>query len=190
MQLMRPPETVYVSFTAEIQPATAEALISVLGQQASNGVKHVHLMLSSPGGAVMSGFTIYNAIRGMPFRLTTHNIGNVDSICNVVFLAGEERFVCKHSTFMFHGVGIQTTGPMRLDLRQLSESIGQVKADDQRVANLFAERTDMSARDVLRLFTKARTENADFALTHGFATAIREVEIPEGAPIISFAFNR
>ncbi len=68
--------------------------------------------------------------------------------------------------------------------------IGQVKADDQRVANLFAERTNMNARDVHRLFTKARTENADFALDHGFATAIREVEIPDGAPIISFAFNR
>lgn len=183
-------ETVFVSFTAEIQPATAEALISVLGQQANAGVKKVHLMLSSPGGAVMSGFTIYNAIRAMPFELTTHNVGNVDSICNVVFLAGERRYACKHSTFMFHGVGMQTPGPVRLDLRQLKEYIGQVEADDQRIANLFEERTKMNAGDVLKLFTVARTENADFALDKGFATGISEVVIPDGAPFISFTFNR
>ena len=182
--------TVYIFFTAEIQPQTAEALIAVLAQQANNRVERVHLMLSSPGGAVMSGFTIYNAVRAMPFKLRTHNIGNTDSICNVVFLAGEERFACPHSTFMFHGVGIQTSGPIRFDLRQLNEHIGQVRADDQRVANLFAERTKMNARDVLNLFTEARTENADFALQNGFATAIRDVNIPEGSPIISLSFNR
>lgn len=183
------PETVYVSFTAEIHPPTAEALISVLAQQANNGVKNVHLLLSSPGGAVMSGFTIYNAIRAMPFNLTTHNIGNVDSICNVVFLAGEERYACKHSTFMFHGVSLQTTTPATFDLRQLRENIGKVNADDQRIANLFAERTKMDAGDVLKLFTEARTEDADFAFAQGFATGIREVEVPDGTPIITLTFR-
>jgi ATP-dependent protease ClpP protease subunit len=53
---------------------------------------------------VAQGINIYNVLCGMPFKLVTHNVGNVDSIGDVVFLAGETRYACAHSTFMFHGV--------------------------------------------------------------------------------------
>ena len=49
-------------------------------------------MISTPGGTVMNGLNLYNVMRAMPFRLTTHNVGNVDSIGNAIFLAGEERY--------------------------------------------------------------------------------------------------
>ena len=39
----------------------------------------------------MSGMTLYNTLRAMPFELITHNVGNVDSIGNAVFLAGDLR---------------------------------------------------------------------------------------------------
>src|SRR5207249_8267022 len=41
------PETVYVSFSAEIIPHTTEALIALLSQQVNIGVKNVYLMLST-----------------------------------------------------------------------------------------------------------------------------------------------
>ena len=44
-------------------------------------------------------------LAAMPFKLATHNVGRVNSIGNVVFLAGEERYAVPHSAFMFHGVG-------------------------------------------------------------------------------------
>jgi ATP-dependent protease ClpP protease subunit len=39
----------------------------------------------------MNGLTTYNFLRAMPFTLINHNIGNVDSIGNVILLAGQER---------------------------------------------------------------------------------------------------
>ena len=99
------PDTVYVSFSAEIVPHTTESLIGLLSEQVNKGVKNIYLMLSTPGGSVMHGMNLYNVLRGMPLHLTTHNVGNVDSIGNAVFLAGEKRYACNHSTFMFHGVG-------------------------------------------------------------------------------------
>jgi ATP-dependent protease ClpP protease subunit len=48
-------------------------------------------MLSSPGGHVMLGMNLYNVLRALPIKLTTHNVGNVDSIGNAVFLAGNPR---------------------------------------------------------------------------------------------------
>src|SRR5579859_6334737 len=95
--------TVYISFSAEVSAQTTESLLAAFANCANNPqVEEVYLMISTPGGSVMHGMNLYNVMRAMPFRLTTHNVGNVDSIGNAVFLAGEQRFACPHSTFMFH----------------------------------------------------------------------------------------
>jgi len=54
------PHTVYVSFSAEINPATTQVLISVMSQQANQGVQAVYLMLSTPGGVTMNGLNLYD----------------------------------------------------------------------------------------------------------------------------------
>lgn len=102
-------ETVYISFSAEISPHTTESLLGLLANCVNERIKKVYLMLSTPGGSVMNGMNIYNVIRAMPFELITHNVGNVDSIGNAIFLAGSKRYACPHSTFMFHGVGLRHT---------------------------------------------------------------------------------
>jgi ATP-dependent protease ClpP protease subunit len=98
-------QTVYVSFSAEINANTTESLLSVMAVLINQKAKAVHLLLSTPGGNVMNGLNLYNVFLGLPFELTTHNVGNVDSIGNAIFLAGSKRYATAHSTFMFHGVG-------------------------------------------------------------------------------------
>src|SRR5258705_13380029 len=98
-------DTVYLSFSAEIVPFTTESLLAACANLANAGVKNVYLMLSTPGGSVSHGITLYNTLRAMPFNLVTHNVGGVNSIGNVIFLAGAERYACPNATFMFHGVG-------------------------------------------------------------------------------------
>ncbi len=100
-----PPGLVYVMFTAEIVPQTVEAMIQALSNLTQQGVKKVYLAFSTPGGSVTHGIALYNFLRGVSFELIAHNIGNVDSIGNAIFLAADVRYACKNSTFMFHGVG-------------------------------------------------------------------------------------
>ena len=83
-------DTYYVSFSAEINPHTTESLLSVMANLVNQRVKAVHLLLSTPGGRVMNGLNIYNVLIGLPIELVTHNVGNVDSIGNAIFLAGHE----------------------------------------------------------------------------------------------------
>jgi len=82
----------------------------------------------------MHGMNLYNVLRAMPFKLITHNVGNVDSIGNAVFLARAERYACPHSTFMFHGVGIAEQAGIRLEKEKYEGIAGQhisgSKADD------------------------------------------------------------
>jgi Clp protease len=117
-----PPQTVYVSFSAEIIPATTESLIATMSNLVNQRVPNVHLLLSTPGGSVMHGMNLYNVLRAMPFNLTSHNVGNVDSIGNAVFLAGTTRYACPHSTFMFHGVGFDVPA-CRLEEKTLRERL-------------------------------------------------------------------
>src|ERR1700693_1709158 len=104
--VITPGQTVYVSFSAEINAATTESLISVMSNLVNQKVTTVYLLLSTPGGSVMHGLNLYNLFRGFPFELITHNVGNVDSIGNAVFLAGSKRYAAPHSTFMFSRRGV------------------------------------------------------------------------------------
>src|ERR1039458_3536605 len=109
----------------------------------------------------MYGFTIYNTLRAIPVRLITHNVGNVDSVGNVVFLAGVERYACPHATFMFHGVAWGFQGD-RVTGQQARELLANIDADERRISAAVAERTNLSATEVDAFFREAATKDAQF----------------------------
>ena len=183
-------QTVYVSFSAEIIPQTTESLIAALANCANGGAAEVRLLLSTPGGAVMNGINLYNVLKAMPFRLVTHNVGNVDSIGNAVFLAGEHRIACQHSTFMFHGVGFDAPAATRFEEKFLRERLDGILADQNRIAGIIEERSGLSAEEIKPLFLEANTKDAAYAVGAGIVHEIADVQIPAGAPVISLVFQR
>lgn len=179
-----------MSFTAEVNPTTTENLIAVITSLTNQGAAEVNLMLSSPGGSVMHGITIYNVLRALPIKLVTWNMGNVDSIGNVIFLAGEERYACPNSTFMFHGVGFEVSGGARFDEQLVRERLGAIEADHKRIGAILEQRSTLQTGDVLELFKEARTKDAAWAQSVGIVHATREPQIPSGIPIHSLVFTR
>lgn len=184
------PNAVYISFSAEVNVQTTESLLAVCADLCQKQVKTVYLMLSTAGGMVMCGLNIYNVLRGMPFKLITHNVGNVDSIGNVIFLAGEERYSCPHATFMFHGVGFDMNGQMRFDQKILRERLGSIEADQKRIGQILTERSKLTADEVNRLFLEAQTRDPNYARANGIIHDIRDVQIPPGTPILQLIFKR
>lgn len=181
---------VYVSFSAEIVPQPTEALIATLAQLANQGVKRVHLLLSTPGGGVAQGITLYNTLRAFPFELVTHNVGCVNSIGNAVFLAGDKRYACPQSTFMFHGVGFDVPGGIRLEEKLLIERLDPLRADQKLIADVIANRTKLAAADIAQLFLETQTKDADWAVGAGIVDEIRDVHIPDGNPVQALVFQR
>jgi ATP-dependent Clp protease protease subunit len=180
----------YISFSAEINPNTTEALIAAMADCAKKGAQEVYLMLSTPGGSVMNGMNLYNVLRGMPFKLTVHNVGSVNSIGNAVFLAGSSRYAAPHSTFVFHGIGFTASAGLRFEEKDLRERLNSVLADRKRIGAIIAEHTNLSERDIAGLFREAQTKDAAYALKCGIVHDIRDVQIPAGTPIVSLAFRR
>jgi ATP-dependent protease ClpP protease subunit len=182
-------QTVYVSFSAGVNSTTTESLIATMANCVNQGVAEVHLLLSTPGGSVMNGMNLYNVLRALPIELVTHNVGNVDSIGNAVFLAGKRRYACPHSTFMFHGVSFdQVTGAPQLTAQYLSELTDSLLADQKRIAGVIEERTNLDAAQIEPLFREAQTKDAAYAVSVGIVHEVKDVEIPPGAPVVGLVF--
>ena len=137
----------------------------------------------------MNGLNLYNTLRGLPFQLTTHNVGNVDSIGNALFLAGDTRYACPHSTFMFHGVGFDILN-QRFEEKLLREKLDSILSDQARIGAIIKERTRLDQKVIEGLFREAQTKDATFAREHGIVDEVRDVQIPPGAPIYSLVFKR
>lgn len=183
-------QTVYVSFSAEINANTTESLISVMANLVNQRAKEVQLLLSTPGGSVMHGLNLYNVLIGLPFELVTHNVGNVDSIGNAVFLAGSKRYATAHSTFMFHGVGFDVTGQVRLEEKNVREHLDGILSNQKRIGSILTERTSITEEEVGALFREAQTKDAAFAISRGIIHEIKDIQIPVGGPVISLVFQR
>lgn len=188
-QMPVPPE-VYVSFSAEIDANTTESLLATMSNLTNQGVQRVVLCISTPGGNVMSGMNVYNMLRAMPFTLVTHNVGNVDSIGNAIFLAGEERYASPHSTFMFHGVGFTTQGGKHFEEKLLRERLEGILADQKRIGSILEERTTLTSDQIEPLFREAQTKDAAYAVSAGIVHEVKDIEIPSGAPVVSLVFQR
>jgi ATP-dependent Clp protease protease subunit len=158
---------------------------------ANQGVAEVQLLLSTPGGVVMNGINLFNVLRALPFKLVTHNVGNVDSIGNVIFLAGENRYAAPHSTFMFHGCAAGTTpGASHFDAKRLREALGNIDADELRIASIVEQRSKLTEAQIGAFFREAHTMNAAEAVGAGIIDEIRDVQIPAGSPVVALVFQR
>jgi ATP-dependent protease ClpP protease subunit len=180
----------YISFHAEVNQTTTEALISVVGHEMREGRADVHLMLSTPGGSVDNGIAIYNTLRGLPIRLTTYNLGSVNSIGNVIYLAGERRYACPTSSFMFHGVGFDVRETRRFEEKELLEHLEGIRSDQGLIARVIVERTNIDAEEARRLFLRAAFVGAEEAQAKGIVHEIRAMKVPEGAAFLQLVFER
>ena len=88
----------------------------------NSGENEIYVLLSSPGGSVASGVALYNYITSLPARVIIPNIGIVDSVANLVFLAGTKRYAAPNSSFLFHGVGFDIRQATRFEMKECARA--------------------------------------------------------------------
>ena len=98
------------------------------------------ILLSSEGGDLNSGFTEYNFIRELPVSSTCINMGSVESIAVMPFLAAETRLAIPRSRFLLHSFhwGFNSGA---VDHSRLSEHSESLTFDRERYVSIFNERT-------------------------------------------------
>lgn len=150
----------------------------------------LYFAISSPGGSVAAGITLYNFLRALPVKITMHNTGSIDSIATVIFLAAEERYACSHCRFLFHGVATGEMPPgTRLNRFQTREFLSGLEQDEGRIKELIVERSKISESEMVQLFQQGETKNPAFALEKGIIHDIRDLTLPTGAQVVTANFQ-
>jgi len=176
---------IYVKFSSPINPQTTQNLMNFLSDRVNNGEKEFYFLISSPGGSVNDGVVLYNFIRALPAKIIMHNIGIIDSIANVIFLASDERYSDPNASFLFHGVGFDIIQPIRMDEKDLREKLLIIERDQKSISNIISERTKLGEKEVEEMFFRAKTKNPEEAKEAGIIKKIKMAEIPEGNQIVS-----
>lgn len=132
----------------------------------------VNLYINSPGGEVVSGLAVYDYIRLMEAPVDTVCIGTAASMGAILFLAGRERKMLRHTRLMIHdpsyGEG-ELKGKKPHEIRQELDNLNSVK---RTLVGIISERTGKSIKEINRVTAKDTYYSAEEAVRFGLATKI------------------
>lgn len=102
-------------------------------------INSLTINISSLGGSVSSGITIYNYLKQQKFSIITHNLGEVSSAAILLYLAGEKRTAEDISKFMIHPLAIGVSGD--LPYYKVQELLNGIDADINNYLAIVNEET-------------------------------------------------
>ena len=133
-----------VHFLGPITQHSANCLLSImqniLRQTQDVSQDKVTLYLSSEGGDLNSGFSLYNFLRSYPIPITIVNIGTIESIAVMIYLSADNRLAVEHSRFLLHSFHWGYPN-CPVDYQRLSENSASLRFDTSRYISIFKERT-------------------------------------------------
>lgn len=166
----------YVRFMAPTVANTTSRLLEVMDGAMRDEIKRIHLLISTLGGSVFHGLSIYNFLRGLPIDVHTYNFGSVDSMGVIVFCAGKKRFSVPHARFLIHGVRFNIHGGASFDELQLEENLKSLKIDQENIARVIADTTgkplEQVEADMNSRITLNPTQAKEYGLVHEIQSAL------------------
>lgn len=171
-----------IHFTGPINSSTCGNFITTCSRAQREGADALQINIATMGGECSYGFTLYNFLRALPLPVHTHNLGTVESMGNILFLAGEQRTACAHSKFLFHPFHWTLHGSV--DHARMAEYAMSLDYDLRLYAEIVAERTQGAAEslDIPRyLMAYPRILTPQEALQTGMIQAIDDAPIAADA---------
>lgn len=170
-----------IHFMRSINPETLAGLQNAVLSAVNAGATEIHVHMSSEGGNNDQAFAAYHFLRSIPVPITTHCIGNIESMAVVIYLAGTTRRIVPHGKVKIHPM-LWGFGGGTVDHDRLAEYVDSLDFDAKRYADIFDERTK-GAKDVIdvrvHLAGKARLLNAPAAVASGIATEVSDASVSQ-----------
>lgn len=176
-------------FLKAIDGATASSLILTLHtlltecEMQNNRKKffwdEINLIISSGGGDVIAAFGLYNELKGLGIKLTTHNAGAVDSAAILPFIAGARRTASAASAFFFHQLHWTFSSQGQLTMGTISDSSTWLTRYEGLLAEAVASRTKLDKDKVLSLMRAGTSVDAEKAKEYGIIDSIEELASPQ-----------
>jgi ATP-dependent protease ClpP protease subunit len=93
--------------------------------KALGDVKDISVRINSPGGEVFDGFSIYNALKEHPAKVTVYIDGLAASIASVIAMAGDAVYMGEGAMFMVHSPWTLAMGDAE-DMRQTADMLDKI----------------------------------------------------------------
>lgn len=177
-------DRVVIRFLAEVNQQSAHALISVFEKLIKQRTKNVLLLISSPGGSVPHGMSIYNFLKKAPITIETCNFGSVDSIATVVYCAGAKRTCVPNARFVIHGINFNIASPSSFEEKKLNEIISGLSLDRENISKIISESCKKSQSEIEQIMLEGKTYGPQAAMDLGLVDEIDEVPLNVGEKII------
>lgn len=165
----------WIQFLSAVNGESFGLLVEIFQNAVLEGVERLHLLLSTPGGSVSYGLTLYALMRGLPIEVWTYNIGQVDSIGVVLYCAGKRRLAAPQTRFLLHGIRTHLEeGNYTGD--QLRNILTELESDQRNICRVLAESTGQTLEkveaDLSRTVTLLPEQAREYRLVDEIVTEI------------------
>lgn len=182
-----PQKTIYINYCYDIDNPKVNQLMAICSQLINQQKPDVlYFCLASPGGFIAPGIVLHNFLHALPVQIIMHNIGSVDSVATIIFLAGACRYAVPNSSFLFHGVNTTFDQKTSLTPSQLREHLNGLEQDQKKISNIITQSTKITPEELDSLFIQGETKTPEFALEKGFIHEIKPLSIEPNALLVSF----
>jgi len=181
---MKKQDAVYIMFFGGIDNNSIGKMTQLVLDQLRSGAERFILLLSSPGGNVISGISGYNFLVGIPAEVITHNYGRVDSIAAILFCAGSKRYCVPRATFTLHGVTLDIQSHLTFNEKILAERVSSMRADREIMSRVISETTGKTYTQVERDILEGIVLDSEQALKYGLVHEIKTELFEKGAKVL------
>ena len=132
-------------------------------------IKNIVMVINSPGGSVLDGYSIMGAMLASKLHIITHNVGLAASIAGVIYQCGDERKMNDYALFMLHNTS--TDGDEKVD--------NVLKMMNQSLATIFNNRTSIKPEDIVTMMETETWMDASECISKGFCDEVVGTEIKD-----------
>lgn len=154
---------------------------TVNGVIIKNNPSELYFHISSTGGFVNDAKAFYGFLRALPCEIVMHNVGNIESVGNIVFVAGEKRYAVPASHFLLHGLTWNFAAAASVTRSQIEEIISILKQGEEDIAQILVERTLLSKEEVFSLYGQGESKGLEYAIQKRIIHEIKPAKIPPDA---------
>ena len=139
-----PAPTPVIEVIGNIDINNVVGIITAIDQTIKNtpNISKIQINYSSPGGDFMSGIALYNYLRSLPVQVRMVNTSIIASMGVIVYLAADERYAAKNSSFLVHAVGQNFNPGLTFAYSNLLfDNIENIEYSTKLYIDIFKERT-------------------------------------------------
>jgi len=149
--------------TTSVRAIDVMASLAELADQATIVVR-----INSPGGSVIEGLAIYNALKAWGKPIEVHVDAMAASAASVIAMAGTEIVMAENASIMIHDPWTIAMGGSD-DMRDAADEIDRQK---QIILNIYAQRTGQDPATISAMMQAETYMSASDAVARGFADRI------------------